>query len=75
MVRAGPGTNFCRSRPTLKRDPIRVSIGKTAGARTLVAVPLLKDDELVGVIVIYRQEVRPFTEKEIELVKDSPAQS
>jgi two-component system NtrC family sensor kinase len=43
---------------------------KLGGARTLVAVPMLKDDELVGAIVIYRQEVRPFTDKQIELVEN-----
>jgi GAF domain-containing protein len=41
---------------------------KLGGARSIVGVPMLKDDELVGAIVIYRQEVRPFTEKQIELV-------
>ena len=38
------------------------------GARTVVAVPMLKKNELVGVIAIYRQQVRPFTDKQIELV-------
>ena len=40
------------------------------GARSMVVVPMLKDDELVGAIAIYRQEVRPFTDKQIELVKN-----
>ena len=48
---------------------------RLAGARSHIAVPMLKDDELVGAIVIYRQEVRPFTEKQIELVKNFAAQA
>ena len=41
---------------------------RLGGARTVLDVPMLKDDELIGAIVIYRQEVRPFTDKQIELV-------
>jgi GAF domain-containing protein len=46
----------------------RPAIVQFADARTELAVPMLKDDELVGAIVIYRTEMRPFTEKQIELV-------
>ena len=45
---------------------------KLGGARSYFAVPMLKENELVGVIVIYRQEVRPFTDKQVELVESLP---
>jgi GAF domain-containing protein len=44
------------------------AVAKLAGARTLVGVPMFKDNELIGAISIYRQEVRPFTDKQIEFV-------
>jgi two-component system, NtrC family, sensor kinase len=52
----------------LDRDPLPVTGVEVAGIRTLVAVPMLKDDQPIGVIAIYRQEVRPFNNKQIELV-------
>jgi signal transduction histidine kinase len=48
---------------------------KLGGGRTQLAVPMLRDDELVGAIVIYRQEVRPFTERHIALVTNFAAQA
>jgi GAF domain-containing protein len=58
-----------------ERDPLRVATVELAGARTLVDIPLLKDDVLVGAIVIYRQEVRLFADKEIELLTNFAAQA
>ena len=45
------------------------------GARSIVCVPMLKDGTLVGIITIYRQEVRPFTDKHVELVQNFAAQA
>jgi len=51
------------------------AVAKLAGARTLVGVPMFKDNELIGAISIYRQEVRPFTEKQIEFVTNFASQA
>src|SRR5262245_17080731 len=54
---------------------IRSPATKLGGARSLIAVPMLKEKELVGAIFIYRQEVRPFTDKQIKLVQNFAAQA
>ena len=55
--------------------PTTVLLVEAAGARSYLGVPMLQDDELIGTIIIYRQEVRPFTDKQIALVENFAAQA
>ena len=58
-----------------QRDPGYVAAVELGGIRTLLAVPMLKENELIGVFTVYREEVRPFTDKQIELVQNFGAQA
>jgi signal transduction histidine kinase len=58
-----------------KRDPLRVATAELGGVRSQLNVPMLKENELIGAIGIYRNEVRPFTERQIEFVTNFAAQA
>ena len=90
FVRYGPSTGMARVARTkqlfhtadltkeagyIERDPRVVALAEVGGARTVVYAPMLKKSELIGILVIYRQEVRPFTAKQIELVETFAAQA
>ena len=67
--------DLCAERGYMERAPRMVSLVESAGARSLLAVPMVKDSNLIGAIVVYRQEVRPFNDKQIELVTNFAAQA
>jgi len=84
-IRPGPNVSFARAVKTkqpvqyadvtkeqsyIERDPLAIAAVELGGYRTILSVPLLKEGEAVGVIVMFRQEVRPFGSKQINLVQN-----
>src|SRR5262249_9048054 len=67
--------DLAAEQPYIERDPRMIALVEAAGARSLLGVPMLKENELVGAIAIYRQEVRPFTDKQVDLVTNFASQA
>jgi GAF domain-containing protein len=67
--------NVATTEAYAEREPAAVASVELGGTRTLIIVPMLKDDELIGAVTLARQEVRPFTDEQITLVTNFAAQA
>ena len=67
--------DLTKERAYIEGNPRYRALVETVGARSLLVVPMLKNQELIGAIVIYWQEPRPFTEKQMELISNFAAQA
>src|SRR6476469_8738949 len=61
--------------PYLEGHPAVVALADNGGARSIVNVPMVKDDKLIGVIGVYRQDVQPYSQKEVDLVQGFASQA
>jgi signal transduction histidine kinase len=90
VFRPAPGTSIARAigtRQTVQvadarvgqayvdRDPVAVASVELGGVRTVIAVPMLRQNDVIGVIAIYRRDVRPFTDKQIALATSFASQA
>jgi class 3 adenylate cyclase len=67
--------DLATERGYIERNPTFVAAVELGGVRTFLAAPMLKENELIGVVIVYRQEVRPFSEKQIDIIRNFAAQA